>query len=96
MHPQHCGTDSRADDQLFRNRRVDDAFLAEFREQAFGYLECAAELADVLAHHEDIFVAAHLFMERLIDCLEVGDFHLPRSRYLRPLVETVAADSGGA
>ena len=64
-----------ADDQRLRNRRVDHAVFAEGIEQPFGNLERAAQFADVLAHHEDVVVAAHLFMQRLVDRFQIGDFH---------------------
>ncbi len=54
--------------------RIDDAFVAEAREQAFGGLERAAVHADVLADGDDGRVAVHFFEQRLADGFEHGDF----------------------
>jgi hypothetical protein len=86
MHAEDRGANPRADDKRLRDGCVDDAFFAEFVQQTLGSLECAAEFADVLAHHEDTFVASHLLVERLVDGLKVGDFHLTARRYLRRFV----------
>ena len=64
-HPEHRRADSGADNQRLGNRRVDDAIFAERVEQAFGRFERAAQIGHVLAHDENIFVAAHLLMQRL-------------------------------
>src|ERR1039457_2310220 len=79
-HPEHCGANSRADDQRLRDRRVDHALLAERVEQPFGGLERAAQIRHVLAHDEDIFVAAHLLGQRAINRLEASDFHCLSAR----------------
>ena len=63
-----------ADNRRFGNRRVDDAFLAEPVDQAFGDFERAAVRADVFANHEDALVARHLVEERLANRFEIGDY----------------------
>ena len=57
-------------------RRVDHAVGAELVEQAAGGAEHAAELADVLAEHDDARVAPHLDAQRVVDRLDdVHDGH---------------------
>ena len=63
--PPHRRADADADDRVLGDRRVADAPLTELVEQPFGHLERALEAADVLAHHEDRLVAAHLLGHRV-------------------------------
>ena len=56
-------TEPDAGDGGFRQRRVDDARLAESLAQAVGDQEHAALLAHVLSQHHDALVALHLFGE---------------------------------
>src|SRR6185369_12481965 len=62
--------DSHADNAPFVYGRVEYTGLAIFRLQPLGRLEHAPEIADVLAHHDDIGIAAHHHVERAVDCLE--------------------------
>ena len=50
---------------VFGDRRVDDATLAEFLEQALGDLVSTLILRDFLAHHEDAVVLAHFLGHRI-------------------------------
>ena len=61
----HRRPDAGADDRVLGDRGVADAPLAELLQQAFGHLEGAFEDADVLAHHEDGLVGAHLLEHRV-------------------------------
>jgi hypothetical protein len=45
--------DGRADDAALGERRVDHAVVAELVVEALGHAEDAADLADVLAQHDD-------------------------------------------
>ena len=45
---------------IFGDRRVDHALVAELVEQALGDLVGALIFGDLLAHHEDAVVLAHL------------------------------------
>ena len=45
---------------------------AEFVHEVAGHTEEAAVGADVFADEEDLLVAAHLFAQRLVDCLNIG------------------------
>ena len=49
-----------AGEAVLGDRRVDDAPRAEFLQQALRDLVGALVLGDLLAHHEDVLVAAHL------------------------------------
>ena len=64
--PDHGRADADAGEPEFGDRRVDDAHLAEFLEQALGDLVGAVVHADFLAHEEDAVVALHLLAERLV------------------------------
>ena len=68
--------DRGADDAGLGQRRVDDAVLAEVLLQAVGDAEDAAELADVLAHEDDLGVVLHgpaqAGVERLADGERLG------------------------
>jgi hypothetical protein len=68
----HRQADRGADDGRLRERGVHDAVLAEVLLQAVGDAEDAAELADVLAHHEDLRVVLHRAAQRLVERLGHG------------------------
>ena len=55
----HCEPDRGADDARLGERRVDHPAVAEVVLQPFGDPEDAAELADVLAHEDDLGVVGH-------------------------------------
>ena len=57
--PRMRQPDGGADDARLGQRGVQHPLLAEVLLQAVGDPEDAAELADVLAHHEDLGVALH-------------------------------------
>src|SRR6266849_2979273 len=57
--PEHRGADGAADDDFFRDGRIDHALLAEAVEQALRYSVRAAELSDVLTNEVDGVVALH-------------------------------------
>ena len=69
----HRRADADAGEAELGDRRVDDAHLAEFLEQALGDLVRALVDADFLAHEEDAVVALHLFAQRLVERVAVGD-----------------------
>src|SRR6185436_4492022 len=75
------GADADADDGRLRDRRVDDAHLAEFFEEALRRAERAAIAAYILAEDEHLRVSAHFFGERLAKCFEVREV-LAHSRNL--------------
>ena len=62
--------DGDADDAGFVDRRVEAARLAVFALQALGAAEDAAEIADVLAEHDDTLVLGHLAIHRVADRLD--------------------------
>lgn len=66
-------TDRGADDAGLGQRGVDHPLLAEVLLEAVGDTEDAAELADVLAHDEDLGVGLHGGTQRLVDRLGNGD-----------------------
>jgi hypothetical protein len=70
----HRGTGTDAREAELRDRRIDDAHLAEILEQAPGHLVGALVNADFLAHEEDTVIAVHLFTQRLIQRVAVGDY----------------------
>jgi hypothetical protein len=65
--------DRGADDAGLRQRAVDDTVLAEVLLQAVGDPEDAAELADVLAHDEDLGVVLHRLPQAHVEALGEGD-----------------------
>ncbi|GAA3308323.1 hypothetical protein GCM10020219_009380 [Nonomuraea dietziae] len=67
-----CQADRGADDARLGERGVDDAVLAEVLLQTVGDAEDAAELADVLAHDEDLRVVLHRLAQALVDRLGEG------------------------
>lgn len=73
--------DRGADDARLGERGVDDPVLAEVLLESVGDPEDTAELADVLAHDEDLGVGVEGRAQRLVDRL--GQRHLfCRHRYL--------------
>ena len=80
--------DADADDRRLGNRRVDDAHLAELLVQPLRHAERAAVGADVLAEHEHLRIAPHLFGERLADGFEVGQLSVASG------IRSVTASSG--
>ena len=66
----HGHPDGGADDPALRERRIDDAGLAEFLVEPGGGAEDAAELADVLAEEDDARIALHLDPECVVDGLD--------------------------
>ena len=58
--PGERGADAEAGKAVLGDRRVDDAPGAEFLQQALRDLVGALIFGDLLAHHEDVLVAAHL------------------------------------
>ncbi len=61
--------DGRADDAGLGQGRVDDPVLAEVLLQTVGHAEHATELADVLAHDEDLGVTLHRLAQAEVECL---------------------------
>ena len=70
--------DRRTDDAGLGQRRVDDPVLAEVLLQSVGDPEDATELADVLAHDQDLGVVLHRLAQPHVEALGEGD--LLRSR----------------
>ena len=66
--------DADADDRRLGDRRVEAARLAELVDDALRDAEGAAVRTDVLAEHEHLRIAPHLFDERFADGFQVGDF----------------------
>src|SRR5216683_7344700 len=71
--PTHRGADPRTDNSQFRNRSIADALFPVHGEQSVGDLECAAEVADLLAHDEDPLVAVEFLTERLVQSFAISD-----------------------
>ena len=69
----HRRADADAGEAELGDRRVDDAHLTEFLEQAFGDLVCALVDGDFLAHEEDAVVALHFFAQRLVQRVSIRD-----------------------
>ena len=61
LQPGHRRADADAGKAVLGDRRVDDAPRPEFLQQALRDLVGALVLGDLLAHDEDVRVAAHLF-----------------------------------
>ena len=69
---------------MLGDRRVDDTPGAEFVEQPLRHLVSALVFGDLLAHHKNIAVAAHLFGHRVAECLAHGLLnHFGAFRHLR-------------
>ena len=62
--------DRDADNAAFGDRRVEHADLAVFLLQPRGRAEHAAEIADILAHHDHVGIARHHHVERRVDRLD--------------------------
>jgi hypothetical protein len=61
---EHGRSDRGADDDLFRDRRIDHAVRPELIEKSVRHAIRAAEFTDVLADQVDGIVALHLFAKR--------------------------------
>ena len=59
--------DADAGDQGLVQRRVEDTLLTELVEESHRGAEDTAACTDVLAEHDDPVVAAHLFLQRVVD-----------------------------
>jgi hypothetical protein len=66
--------DRRADEAMLRDRRVEDALVAELLPEPLRDAERAAEVADVLAEQEDALVLEQRVAQRRPDRLEVRDY----------------------
>ena len=77
-HAGHRGANAGAGEARFRQRRIADALGAELGEQSLAHRVAAAVAADVLAHQEDLVVAAQGIADRLAHGLAIG-----QSRSLR-------------
>ena len=64
--------DRRADDTQFVDRRIEAARAAVFLLQAGSAAKHAAEIADILAEHDNAFVAPHGYVHRVADRLDHG------------------------
>ena len=73
-HAGHRGADAEAGEAGFRDRRVDDAVLAELVDEAGQHLEGRARFGHVLAHQDDRRIAAHFFGDRFLDGVAEGQF----------------------
>ena len=73
--------DRRADDAGLGERGVDDAVLAEVLLQAVGDPEDAAELADVLAHDQDLGVVLQRPPQTHVERRGQGELVIARSRF---------------
>ena len=82
LQPGHCRADAQPRKAVLGDRRVDDAPGAELLQQPLRDLVGALVLGDLLAHDEDVGVAAHLLghgiAQRLADggrdhCRALGD-----------------------
>jgi hypothetical protein len=65
--------DRGSDEALLRDRRVEDALVAELLPQPLRDAERAAEVADVLAEQEDALVLTQRVAKRRLDRLQVCD-----------------------
>ena len=72
-HAEHRRPDADADEAGLADRRVDDALRPELLEEALGDLVGAVELADLLAHDDDVRVAGQLLGQGLADGFAVLD-----------------------
>ena len=69
-HATECRAQGDAHDRGFRQRRVDDAFVAEFFRQALGGQEHSATNANVFAHDKYLGIAGHLFGDSFPDSFD--------------------------
>ena len=70
------------------------AHLAELVEQPLRDAERAAVRADVLAEHEHLRIAPHLFDERFADRFEVGEFFAHGAQAYRSVTASSGFGSG--
>ena len=68
-HAGHRGADAKTGEAGFRDRRVDDAVLAELVDEAGQHLERRAGFGHVLTHEDDTGIAAHFLGNRFLDRL---------------------------
>ena len=73
-HAFKSAADSRANDGVLADRRVNDA-IGELLRQILGRLESAAKRADVLPVYEDPRIVGQGFGLRLANCFKVSDAH---------------------
>ena len=71
-HAGHRRADADAAEPGLRNRRIDDAVLAEFVDQPHQHLERRPRFRDVFAHEDDARVAAHFLSDRFLDRVAKG------------------------
>src|SRR5207249_2004060 len=89
----HAQPDRRADDARFRERRVEAAIRSEPVPQPRGRTEDAAGAPDVLAEHEDRWIALELDVERVVDRLDDAELrHRGSSAAPRGRSRTTPAD----
>ena len=79
-HAHHSRADRGSHEPGLGQRRVQHAPLAVLFLEAFRNPERAAVRPDVLPHEKHPLVAGHLFIERLRDGLQIGDFLSGRGR----------------
>src|SRR5690606_15283357 len=70
LQPVGGHADGRSDDAKFGDRRVETTRAAVFLLQARRTAEDTAEIADILAEHDDLFVASHRDVHRRTDRLD--------------------------
>ena len=73
-HARECRADAGADERRFREWRVADTLLAEFREQPHAHRIAASVAPDVLAHQEHTRIALQRLTQRRAHCLAVSGF----------------------
>ncbi len=75
LQPRHRRADADTGEAMFGDRRIDDAFGAEFLQQALRDLVGALIFGDLFAHHEHIGVAPHLLGHSVAQRLADGHGH---------------------
>ena len=70
---QHRGADSHADETCFRNRGVNDAFVAPFIPKSFGHLIGTVVLSNFFAHQDDIGITSEFLIETFTKGFTVGE-----------------------
>ena len=78
--PHDRRPDARADHDILRDGRVEDAVRTEALPQAFSDAEDTSPHGYVLPVENDVVIALQLFRQGLVDCFAVGDH---RHRLLR-------------
>ena len=79
LQPVEAHADGGRNDAALGDRRVEHAARAKFLLQASGDAEDTAEIADILAEHDDVGVARHHHLVGTVQRLDhVHDAHLPR------------------